>query len=40
MCQITGDCMDRRLAFKKAGVEDKTKYAHPFPKNGKWKLTK
>ncbi len=33
-------CMDRRLSFKKAGIEDKTKYANPFPKTGKWKLTK
>jgi len=33
-------CKDRRLAFRKAGVEDKTKYANPFPEDGKWKLTK
>jgi len=34
-------CKDRRLAFKRAGVEDKTQYQHPFPKddNG-WILTK
>lgn len=33
-------CMDRRISFQKAGIEDKTEYAHPFPKDGKWKLTK
>lgn len=33
-------CMDRRQSFQKASIEDKTKYANPFPKNGKWKLTK
>jgi len=33
-------CMDRRTSFKKAGIIDKTKYSHPFPRDGKWKLTK
>jgi len=28
-------CWDRRMAFKDAGVEDKTKYQHPMPKSYK-----
>ena len=35
ICSIA--CKDRRLAFQEAGVEDKTKYAHLCPKDGKWK---